>query len=110
MKMTSEYYHFKVKGWRFVVLNDNDISFHTYAKDPDKYKIAKAYYEDNAITSPKWNGAIGPVQLQWLGSVLKEAVQQGEKGILYSHFPVNPENIHNLWNAHEVVRLIEKIY
>jgi manganese-dependent ADP-ribose/CDP-alcohol diphosphatase len=27
--------------------------------------------------------------------------------VIYSHFPVWPENVHNLWNAGEMVELIE---
>lgn len=108
MGLTSPYYDFKVKGWRFIVLNGNDISFHAYPKDSEAYKNAERYYSENKITSPKWNGAMGKVQMQWLESVLAAASVNSEKVILYSHFPVYPDNVHNLWNAEEVVALIEK--
>ncbi|MDY7394037.1 metallophosphoesterase [Aureibaculum sp. 2210JD6-5] len=108
MGLSSEYYDFEVKGWRFVVLNGNDISFHAYPKNSYDYKMAEEYYVENNITSPKWNGAMGKAQMQWLESVLRAATENNEKVILYSHFPIFPENIHNLWNASEVLTVIEK--
>ena len=44
--------------WRFVVLDGNDISFHAYPKDSEKYKEAEEYYTANKISSPKWNGGL----------------------------------------------------
>jgi len=107
MDLSSRYYDFEVKGWRFVVLDGNDISFHAYPKNSEKYKKAAEYYEQNMLKSPKWNGAIGAKQLSWLKSVLEKASRDREKVVLYSHFPIYPENIHNLWNANELIQLIE---
>lgn len=108
MGLPSPYYDFEVKGWRFVVLNGNDVSFHAYPKDSKKYKTAEAYYTKYEIESPKWNGALGTKQLKWLKHVLESASKKEEKVILYCHFPVFPENVHNLWNANEVIELLEK--
>lgn len=108
MGLPAPYYHFGSKGWRFVVLNGNDISFHAHPKESSQYKIAEEYYAKHQITSPKWNGAIGPEQLLWLEETLSSAEEQGEKVVLFCHFPVYPENVHNLWNAGEVINLIEK--
>ncbi|PHS01347.1 MAG: hypothetical protein COA78_22690 [Blastopirellula sp.] len=107
MGLQSKYYHFGVKGWRFVVLDGNDISFHAYPKDSENYQFAAKYYEEKKITSPKWNGAVSSKQLTWLKSVLKQADIRGENVVLYCHFPVYPENVHNLWNAKEVIETIE---
>jgi predicted phosphodiesterase len=108
MGLPSPYYHFESEGWRFVVLNGNDISFHAHPKESDQYKAAEEYYDENQITSPKWNGAIGPEQLVWMEETFKSANERGENVILFCHFPVFPENVHNLWNAGEVVSLIEQ--
>ncbi|MCM4167706.1 3',5'-cyclic adenosine monophosphate phosphodiesterase CpdA [Arenibacter antarcticus] len=105
--MPSPYYDFKIKDWRFIVLDGNDISFHAYPAESDGYKIAEKYYRQNQIESPKWNGAIGPTQLQWLRSVLDKSLQDQEKVVLYCHFPVYPLNKHNLWNADEVIDILE---
>lgn len=108
MGLPSPYYHFNNNGWRFVILDGNDVSFHAHPKDSKSYKDAEAYYTKNQITSPKWNGAIGSAQMMWLEETFKTAAVEGENVILFCHFPVYPENQHNLWNADEVVRLIEK--
>lgn len=107
LEMPSAYYDFEVKGWRFIVLNGNDISFHAYPEDSENYQLATEYYTQNKILSPKWNGAIGITQLNWLKEVLEKATKKEEQVVLYCHFPVYPENRHNLWNAKEVIEIIE---
>jgi predicted phosphodiesterase len=107
MGLTSKYYDFEVKGWRYVILDGNDISFHAYPENSDEYLKAREYYTINKITSPKWNGAIGPEQRSWLRTVLGKATRNGENVILFCHFPVYPENAHNLWNAEEIVAILE---
>lgn len=106
--LSSRYYDFEIKGWRFVVLDGNDISFHAYSEGSEQYKEAEVYYDQYNIESPKWNGAVSSKQLNWLDKVLKDASEGGERAVLYCHFPVYPENVHNLWNAKEVMELIEK--
>ena len=107
MGLTSKYYDFYVKGWRYIVLDGNDISFHAYPKNSEEVKKAAKYYIQNKIKSPKWNGAIGEEQLSWLKKILVKAQSNGEKVILYCHFPVYPPNGHNLWNAKEIIDTIE---
>lgn len=107
--MTSNYYDFQVKGWRFVVMDGNDISFYAYPKNSKKYEEVLEYYKQNKIKAPKWNGAIGGEQLSWLEDVLNQAAKEDEKVVIYCHFPVYPQDPkHNLWNANEVVQLLEK--
>ena len=108
MGMKSKYYDFSVKDWRFVVLDGNDISFHAYPPNSPQYHEAERYYEENKISSPKWNGAVGEKQLSWLRHVLRKAEEKREKVILFCHFPVYPADPHNLWNAKEVIALLEE--
>ena len=89
------------------MLDGNDISFHAYPKQSEKYKEAEEYYTANSISSPKWNGGLSRKQLDWLQAVLQSATEKAEQVILYSHFPIYPDDVHNLWNAGEVVDLIE---
>ncbi len=106
--MPARYYDFMVHGWRFVALDGNDVSFHGYPKDSPEYAAAEKYYVDNKIESPKWNGAIGEEQLTWLRGVLDDATQRGESVVLMAHFPVYPENVHNLWNADDILALADE--
>jgi predicted MPP superfamily phosphohydrolase len=104
--MPAKYYDFGYKKWRFVVLDGNDLSMHAYPGGTKKYRQSRESYEKHAANSPEWNGALGKTQLQWLESALKKAQDAGESVILFAHFPVYPENRHNLWNAPEIVELI----
>lgn len=105
--LENRYYDFEVNGWRFVALDGNDVSFHAYPEDSEQYRMAADYYEKNEIKSPKWNGAIGDKQYIWLKNVLEKSCEVGEKVVLYCHFPIFPENPHNLWNAEKIVNLIK---
>ena len=105
--MPAKYYDYEVKGWRYVVLDGNDVSFHAYPDGSAEAKHASEYYIENKISSPKWNGAIGAPQLAWLKTVLEQAQGDNEPVILFCHFPIYPENNHNLWNADEVMTLLE---
>ena len=106
--MPAKYYDFSVKGWRFVVLDGNDISLHAHPEGTKMDRQSREYYEKHAAGSPEWNGALGSQQLSWLESVLRDAEKSSENVVLFSHFPVYPENVHNLWNAPEIIQLIEK--
>jgi manganese-dependent ADP-ribose/CDP-alcohol diphosphatase len=46
--------------------------------------------------------------LKWLSDTLRRAEQAQEKVILFCHFPVYPTDPHNLWNAKEVIALLEE--
>ena len=108
MGMKSKYYEFSVEDWRFVVLDGNDVSFHAYPKGSSEYKNAEVYYRENKIRSPKWNGAVGEKQISWLRKILINAEKKREKVSLFCHFPVYPVDPHNLWNAEEIISLIEE--
>jgi predicted phosphodiesterase len=105
--MPSKYYDFEEGGWRYVILDGNDVSFHAYPEGSAEAQAAADYYENNQIKSPQWNGAIGAPQLAWLKTVLEKAQGNKEAVILFCHFPVYPQNAHNLWNADEVMALLE---
>jgi manganese-dependent ADP-ribose/CDP-alcohol diphosphatase len=105
--MPAPYYDFTVEEFRFVVLDGNDISFHAHPKDSEGYQDAERYYAEHRIESPRWNGAIGPGQLAWLKGVLEDADTKGQRAVVFCHFPVYPDNAHNLWNANEVMPLLE---
>ena len=106
--LKSRYYDFVVKGWRFVVLDGNDVSFHAHPVGSPEWNEAESYYETKAIDSPKWNGAVGADQLAWLDEVLAKAAEKGQNVIVYCHFPVHPQDVHNLWNASEVIAVLER--
>lgn len=105
------YYSVVKMNYRFVFLNGNDVS--TYASaDKAKIKEAKDYLEKlknkGEINAIEWNGGIGDEQCQWIISQLKEASVSSERVVFLCHFPVAPENIHNLLNYKYVRSLLPK--
>ena len=54
-----------------------------------------------------WNAAIGADQVAWLKKQLTETRKAGEKAILSCHYPILPDNAHNLWNDQELLTLID---
>jgi 3',5'-cyclic AMP phosphodiesterase CpdA len=105
------YYSFTYETVRFIALNGNEIS--TYATTNKKVTEAaeqlilklKNEGEPNAID---WNGGVSEKQLAWLKNQLDEAALKNEKVIILCHFPVWPQNQHNLLNYGQVLSLLEK--
>ena len=104
--MPARYYSFEVENWVFVALDGNDLSFHGHPKESAEYKESEKYYIEKKIKSPKWNGGMSAKQINWLKGVLQKASDEQKKVVLFSHFPVYPENNHNLWNDKEIMELI----
>ncbi|MGP4039652.1 metallophosphoesterase [Gracilibacillus sp. D59] len=109
--MQNQYYDFKYKNWRFVVLDTNDLSFYANPEGSEKYEEAEKMYnnlvENGAINAKTWNGGISAEQLTWLQDVLDTAAKRNEKVVVFGHMPVYPENVHNIWNAEEVKEVLE---
>ena len=106
--LKSRYYQFHYQGYRFVVLDGNDVSLHAYPASDPRHMAAEMAHRKLPSGTPTWNGAVGRAQLDWLKKTLLKAMRVGEKVILFCHFPVYPENVHNLWNAAEVLALVRE--
>lgn len=105
------YYSIVHQNFRFIFINGNEVSTYisnnkaTIKKITDTIASMKGRGEINAID---WNGGISMKQLTWIDNQLKEASGKNEKVFLICHFPVVPENIHNLLNYKEVLPVLEK--
>ncbi|MCB0667924.1 MAG: metallophosphoesterase [Saprospiraceae bacterium] len=108
LNIPSRYNFFDLRDWRFIILDGNDLSFHAYPEGSEKFNLSKEYYDSRDLDAPKWNGAIGDEQIHWLRDRLEEAEKMGQHVMLYCHFPVFPNNIHNLWNAENLVDLLSQ--
>ena len=99
------------KNFRFVFINGNEIS--TYStKDTTIIKEAETLIDSikkrggqNAV---EWNGAVSKKQLTWLDEQINKASRENSKVFLICHFPVFPDNIHNLLNYNDVLSVIRK--
>lgn len=110
LRMPAPYHHFRRNGWRFVVVDTNDISLYANPKGSEKYELAREMLDrlraEGAVNAESWNGAVGKAQIAWLRRVLDGARFRGEKVVLSSHHPIYPKNVHNAWNDDELVDLV----
>jgi calcineurin-like phosphoesterase family protein len=105
--LPDRYYDFAKKAHRFVILDGNDLSFHAYPEGSPPWRRSATYYKASGTSSPKWNGAVSLEQMTWLDETLADATAKGERAFVFCHFPVFPDNVHNLWNAPQVVKVLE---
>ncbi|MES2694087.1 MAG: metallophosphoesterase [Verrucomicrobiota bacterium] len=110
--MTANYGTFEHGGFCFVVLDTNDIS--TYAHidgTPEKAEAEKLLARVTAEKLPQakpWNAALGAKQLAWFDRVCGEAKEKGLRVIVLAHHPVHPVDQHLLWNADEVLAVVDR--
>ncbi len=112
LSMPSDYYTFTREGWRFIILNSNDLSLYANPEGSHKYEYSKSVLSEmqreGMIHAREWNGGISKPQLQWLEIELSRAEREGMKVIVSGHMPVLPLNMNNLWNNDDLVRILEK--
>ncbi len=104
------YYSFNYDRFRFIVLNGNEIS--TYASNKatiirEARRLMEKLKSEGEINAIDWNGGISKTQLGWLEKELKQSLLNNENVFLICHFPVYPDNIHNLFNYKEVLSILE---
>ncbi|MGI8605316.1 MAG: metallophosphoesterase [Verrucomicrobiales bacterium] len=102
----STYFAWNRKGWRFVVLDGNEVSLFAHPRASPAYLESEKYYQSIGGKAPTYNGAVGAGQLRWLRGQLEASRLHHERVIVFCHYPVFPENHHNLWNASELLKLI----
>lgn len=109
LHMPARYYSFTKGGWLFIALDGNDVSLYGAASERKKQEaeqIIKRMKSSEKPNAVEWNGAVGREQIQWFSDLLDKAEKSRGKVIVFCHFPVYPENVHNLLNDSEVLDLI----
>jgi predicted phosphodiesterase len=105
------YYSFSYNNFRFILLNGNEISTY-YSNNKKTIKEANrriSELRDNGeLNGVEWNGGISKRQLTWLDDKLRNSADIGEKVFIVCHFPVFPDNAHNLLNYKEVLPVLTK--
>ena len=107
------YYSFTHKNFRFIILNGNEVSTYTSGnrasiKQAEEYLVRLK--DEGSINAIDWNGGISVKQLAWLDKEFGEAESENEKVFIFCHFPIWPENLHNLLNYKEVLSVLEKYH
>ncbi len=106
--LKERYYDFTRKGWRFIVIDGNDVSLHAWPKADPRTKLASEYHKSLKPRPPSWNGALGDEQMKWIEAKLQTATKARERVMLFCHFPVHPKNNHNLWNDDVLTGLLAR--
>jgi len=106
--MPARYYSFVQHGWMFIVTDGNGLSSYAWPQGSAELAHSMAVHAGLYPDKPLWDGGIDETQMAWLDRTLGEADRRGLKVMLFSHFPLWPENPHNLWNAAEVMALLER--
>lgn len=98
--------------FRFVILDTNDVS--TYAHPAGSPNRAEAERELARLVAAgvrqakPWNGGLGSEQRAWFDRTCAEARTAGRRVVVFAHHPVYPENEHNVWNADEVLAVLDR--
>jgi 3',5'-cyclic AMP phosphodiesterase CpdA len=108
--MPTAYYDFSKGGYRFIVLDGNDISlFAPPQGDPRRAQAEKRIAELKATNAPNaqgYNGSLGDKQFAWLEERIHDAVGAGQKIVIFNHYPVFPPHPANAWDSERLVRLV----
>ncbi len=110
--MEGSTYDFAAGGFRFVVLDGNDVSLFAPPPGDPRRALAETRLSDaKAAGLPNaqpWNGSLSDSQFAWLEERLAASRAAGERVVVLNHYPVAPENPHNLWDASWIVGLLAR--
>lgn len=108
--LPKSYYSFSLPGYRFLVIDGNDVSLYCNHANGDDRQLAEFMLDEltecQQSQAQPWNGAVGRKQLEWIEQHLKQAKAQGETVLVFGHYPLTPVNSHNLWNCETLVELL----
>ena len=104
------HYGFTVPGFRFLVVDGNDVSLFANPEGSAAHARAQAklaaLQAAGAVNAEPWNGGMGDAQKAWLADELAEAEAAGERVVVFGHYPVHPHDRHNMWDDTEFVDLV----
>lgn len=109
--LATGYYDIILKHWRLLVLDASDVSLYAHTEGCPRWQEARAVYNRLAAAAAPhaqvWNSALGHAQLDWLDKQLALADRLHERVLIACHLPVWPASPFTLWNAEEVLAVIE---
>ncbi|HBT69852.1 MAG TPA: phosphatase [Agrobacterium sp.] len=108
--MKAPWHDFAIGEIRFVVLDGNEVSLFAPPPGDPRRALAenrlKRLQDAEAINAQDWNASLSDEQFEWLRTVLQKADAAGEKVVVLCHYPVYPENAHNMWDAPRILDLL----
>ena len=107
--MPDYYYTIDRGNWKFLVLDGTELATYTRVLHPEKAAESDSLLIaiDSEINDHYWNGGISHEQQSWMQQEIMHAADNGQKVILFCHFPLLPDsNQLNLWNKDAIINLI----
>jgi manganese-dependent ADP-ribose/CDP-alcohol diphosphatase len=108
---TKHYYSFQLAGWRFIILDGNEISTFANLSDSPNYHLAEMWLQQmessGAVNGNFYNGGIGNEQMNWLQGALDASREKSEQVIIFCHYPLFPPNKHNLLNGDQLLSILK---
>jgi manganese-dependent ADP-ribose/CDP-alcohol diphosphatase len=110
LNLDKTWYSFTKKGWHFIFLNGNDITFHSNHDEivNQAKEMTEQLKKEGKPNYHEWNGGIGKKQLKWLEKELKTSQKKNQKVAVFCHYPLLPFESHALWNSEEVQAVLAK--
>lgn len=100
------HYFWQRPGWRFVVLNGCAVSLFGHEDGTPERAAAMKIFDDAQGKLERWNGGLGDSQRDWLADQLATARTAGERVIIFCHWPVFPDDKHNLWDTEAALKVV----
>lgn len=108
--MPAEYYSFTAPGWRFIMLNTNEISEYASDTPEESAELAdiRRKMRETGRRYVSYNGGISKKQMAWLEQELKKSVEESVKTIVLSHHPLYGPTGLTALNDVEITDLLSK--
>jgi 3',5'-cyclic AMP phosphodiesterase CpdA len=104
--MTEPYSAFDCAGWRFLLLDTNEVGVIENAPGTPEFAAGRRLLADLAArdrpNAHPWNGTLGAEQRGWLAEQLLDADRAGLRAAVLAHHPVHPDHHDNLLDDHEL--------
>lgn len=110
--MPAPFHDFARGGIRFVIIDGNEVSLFSTPEGDARHTQARQRLAEmeaaGVINAMPWNGGIGEDQFAWLEQTLADARERGETAIVMGHYPLYPENQHNMWESERLTELFAR--
>lgn len=91
--MPGRYYSFSVSGWRFVILDSNELGVIAWPPGSAEHEVGAAFLSTlagkGAVNAHPWNGTISEIQRNWLAAEIRTARRAGERVAVLAHHPMD---------------------
>lgn len=110
--MPANYYAFDAQGFRFIMLDTNDLSTYAHPLESEAHKRAVAALEElkkqDVPNAKPWNGGLSAKQLDWLDRELLRCDEKKTPAIVCGHHPLAPVEMHTAWNHNEILAVLTR--